>query len=205
VTYKTAGSVRHGGRLSLVPEDNSRDVNANHYLQSERLLPSYEQAIEDAAREALRRAIGPGVVSITDVNDSDAIATIARATDSTVEQIQDAISGESDLWLASCKAFYKSPFDKPGSPCSKPFYGCLTCRNALITRRSLPYILSFHDHIEGMRRTLSTADWETRFGQANEQIVRHVLPSFPPEIVVEARAISAGGGGQIHLPPEMLS
>jgi hypothetical protein len=44
--------------------------------------------------------------------------------------------------LASCIGFYDSPFGTKGKACPVPFWGCLECRNAVITSRKLPALIA---------------------------------------------------------------
>jgi hypothetical protein len=192
--------------LSLMPEDNSRDVNARHYLESDRMKPLYEQAVVDAANEALAYALEkPKVVALENDAAEVQIDQVANELGVNSAEVKAALRGETDVWLSSCRDFYNSPFDPAGTPCSKSFYGCLGCQNALITRRSLPRILAFYSHITEQRTLLSVEDWGKKFGVAHRQITNEVLPRFPKTMIEEARIIAQGMNAKIHLPPEMLS
>ncbi|MFX7961235.1 hypothetical protein ABTK60_20310, partial [Acinetobacter baumannii] len=81
-----------------------------------------------------------------------------------INNIPALLDGDQDVWLAACAGFQNSPFAEAGSPCPQPFWGCLECRNAVITARKLPAILAFLDFIEGERAGLSAADWSIKFG-----------------------------------------
>ena len=58
------------------------------------------------------------------------------------EDLPALLDGDQDVWLAACSGFHNSPFGKAGSPCPQPFWGCLECRNAVITACKLPVIFS---------------------------------------------------------------
>lgn len=206
VTYKTAKNVRHQGMLDLMPEDNSRAVNAKHYLENDRMKPIYDQAIENAANQALAYALEkPKVVALGEDATEAEILEAAADIGVPAADVAAALKGETDVWISSCRDFYNSPFDKPGAPCSKSFYGCLGCRNALITRRVLPRLLRFYSHMTNQRPLLSSLDWQTKFGVAHRQITDEVLPRFPRAILAEAKIIAQGMDAEVHLPPEMLS
>lgn len=206
VSHKTAKMVRSKGKIGIYEEDNSRDVNARHYLESDRMKPHYEAAIENAGLEALKYALeGCKAVDLPDDAPPEAIATVAAELDVPVEQIRAALTGETDLWLSSCRSFYNSPFDAPGKPCSKSFFKCLGCGNALVTRRTLPRVIRFLHHIVEKRATMSDTDWRLKFGESHTQITREVLPRFPDAIVAEARVIAQGIGADILILPELLA
>lgn len=206
VTYKTAKTVRAKGKLSLVSDDNTPDVKARHYLESDRMKPFYEQAIEDAGLEAIAYALtGAKAVNLPDDASPTEIECAAAELEVPAADIQAALIGETDLWLSSCRSFYNSPFDPPGRPCSKSFFMCLGCGNALVTRRNLPRIIRFLSHIVQKRSELPDLDWQAKFGASYRRITREVLPRFPDAITAEARVIAQGIGALIHIPPEMLA
>jgi hypothetical protein len=47
------------------------------------------------------------------------------------------------------------PLHPPVPPCPTPFWGCLDCRNAVITARKLPAILAFLSFVDDQRAGLS--------------------------------------------------
>ncbi|TJW83458.1 MAG: hypothetical protein E5X43_22395, partial [Mesorhizobium sp.] len=110
------------------------------------------------------------------------------------------LRGEQDVWLAACSGFDRSPFGEPGAPCPQPFWGCLECRNAVITARKLPAIIAFQQFIEEQRASLSAADWAMKFGRAHDRIAGQVLPAFPESVIAEARR--EADRHALYLPPE---
>ena len=114
--------------------------------------------------------------------------------------VDSLLDGEQDVWLATCSGFDRSPFGEPGAPCPQPFWGCLECRNAVITARKLPAIIAFLRFIEEQRAGLSAADWGMKFGRAHERIAKQVLPAFPESVVAEARLEAEWQA--LYLPPE---
>jgi len=80
------------------------------------------------------------------------------------------LSGEQDVWLASCSGFYSSPFAKSGEACPVPFWGCLECRNGVITSRKLPALMAFLDFVVDQRKVMTKADWQAKFGLAHRRI-----------------------------------
>lgn len=202
-TWRGARTIKHGGRLSIDQRDNSKDVRARHYLENEHLRPHHENAVLDAQRKALEFALRPTVIDLPSTAGPAAIKKAAEETGLPVADIAAAVSGETDVWLASCKGFTKSPFDPEGKPCSRPFYGCVLCSNAIVTRRSLPMIMAFREHIAQRRSEMPTGEWELMFGRAYQQIETEILPKFPPEVLAEAKRVMRGMDMALHIPPEM--
>ena len=112
------------------------------------------------------------------------------------------LAGEQDVWLASCSGFYSSPFANSGEACPVPFWGCLECRNGVITTRKLPALMAFLDFVVDQRKVLSEADWQAKFGKAHHRIVAQILPQFSEPDLAAARALAASQSAQIYLPPE---
>lgn len=110
------------------------------------------------------------------------------------------LDGEQDVWLAACSGFDQSPFGEAGSPCPQPFWGCLECRNAVITARKLPAIVAFKQFIEAQRAGLSAADWAMKFGRAHDRITKQILPAFSDSLIDEARREAEQHS--LYLPPE---
>jgi hypothetical protein len=108
-----------------------------------------------------------------------------------------------DLWLARCGNFFASPFGAEGKPCPTPFWGCLECRNAVISEAKLPALLAFQSFMADQRSALHAEDWTAKFASAYARITHQILPSFPPQVVDAARALgTAGDGTLLYLPAE---
>lgn len=206
VTHKAAKNVKAGGRLSLIPQDNTIDVLAEHYLENDRFRPLHDQAIARAQTEALAYALQPLAVTTLDESASPAdVREESARLGLPQREVRAALSGEADVWLATCRDFENSPFDPPGTPCSRSFTGCLGCTNALITKRVLPRVLRYLDHLVDARTKLSGAEWEARHAKSYLQITQRVLPTFSAGTIELARRIAAGADGALHLPPEAFT
>jgi hypothetical protein len=112
------------------------------------------------------------------------------------------LSGKQDVWLASCAGFTKSPFAAEGDPCPEPFWGCLECRNAIITARKLPAIIAFLEFIVARRTEMAEADWWLKFGRAWSRITQQILPAFSDAVVANAREKAKALEHAPYLPPE---
>ena len=117
-------------------------------------------------------------------------------------EVRRVLSGEQDVWLASCSGFYKSPFATEGEPCPEPFWGCLECRNAVITARKLPTIIAFLDFIVARRDEMAEADWWPKCGRAWSRITQQVLPAFSDAVVADAHEKAKALVHQPYLPLE---
>lgn len=108
---------------------HTRPVAAKHYADIGAHEETHDQAVEAGLAQALGVALAPPVVLSDDgdrLDDSQAALT--------AREIESALTGEQDVWLASCRDFFASPFArKPGAACPVPAWGCLECPNAVFT------------------------------------------------------------------------
>ncbi|QMU75975.1 hypothetical protein GXW83_09740 [Streptacidiphilus sp. PB12-B1b] len=204
-TYKAAVYKATGGRMSAFVQGHSPDVAAAHYADIPSLRDLHEQAVADALQDALTDAQAPTVLTPQEEaqlaqhpNDADELLGIPA------EDLAQFLSGESDLWLSSCRSFFDSPFGAKGKPCPVSFFACLGCGNAVITRRKLPAILAFLNHIEAERARMPAADWAARFGKAHQQILQLILPKFSEVDVLNAKAIAESSEPLLFLPSNLL-
>lgn len=196
-SYKSQQYLKATGVLADFTQGHTRDVAARHYAD----IPSHDEvhdrAVEDGLREALEVALPPPVVL-----DEDGTRLDTGGADLSPEQVQALVSRESDVFLASCRDFYDSPFGVKGKPCPVSLWGCLECPNAVFTTRHLPQVLAFLDFIERQREEYSVSEWNVRYGLAWDRIVRGIRAKFRDEQVSTAQAIAESGGARLLLPPE---
>ena len=178
-------------------------VAANHYADIPALRHIHEATIADAMGDALDAALHPYVLS------SEQEAAIRADPDKAVglpvsggASVNALLSGEQDVWLASCGGFYKGPFGAEGDACPSPFWGCLECSNAVITARKLPALLSFLGFIRAQRQSLSEADWIAKFGRVHGRIADQILPRFSAAEIEQAGQLAASDPTLTYLPPE---
>lgn len=201
-TWRTQRTIKHGGRLSIDRSDNSKDIRAKHYLDNPQIRPFLYDAIADAQAEAMQYALDKRVIDLPEEADADDVRTVAAKLETNEAKIRNALGGKQDVWLASCTDFTNSPFDKPGTPCTKSFFGCVLCPNALMTRRSLPAILGFKAHMERRREEMAVDDWDKMYAASWLEISTSILLQFSPSVLAEAQAIAEGL--DMHLPPELI-
>jgi hypothetical protein len=202
-THKAAWYRRTGGQLERFAVGHSTAVAANHYADIPALRHTHEATIADAMSDALDAARQPCVLP------SDAELVVRADPDRAMglpvagaAAVSVLLSGEQDVWLASCGGFYASPFGTAGEACPSPFWGCLECSNAVITARKLPALLSFLSFIRTQRQALTEADWTAKFGRVHGRIADQILPRFNKAEIEEARRAAATDPRLIYLPPE---
>jgi hypothetical protein len=143
--------------------------------------------VENGLREALDAALAPPVV----LTEQGGRADIGAATP-TPPEVAAALSGENDVWLASCKDFYGSPYAlKKGSGCPTAIWGCMECPNAVFTTRHLPSIYSYSAFLDNQRDEMPIAEWKARYGLAWERITTGILPKFTREQRARASSMDA--------------
>lgn len=194
-THKALWYLKTEGHMARFAVGHTPEIAARHYADIPSLRPLHEATVADALSE-VAAAAGPIILAPDDEGSW-------RQSDTALEGSGDVdalLDGEQDVWLAACSGFDRSPFGEPGAPCPQPFWGCLECRNAVITARKLPAIIAFLRFIEEERAGLSAADWAMKFGRAHDRIAKQVLPAFPESVVANARREAEGHA--LYLPPE---
>ncbi len=185
-THKALWYAKTGGDLSRFAIGHTPEVAARHYADLPSLRRLHEQTIADGLKDALTSALEPRIVT----PEEEIVASknpAALHLPLSVAEARRLMSGKQDVWLASCAGFTKSPFTAEGAPCSEPFWGCLECRNAVITARKLPSIIAFMDFIVARRADMTEADWRAKFGGACSRIQQQILPAFSDAAVANAR------------------
>lgn len=198
-TYKSRRYRQAAGILEDFAEGHSTQVAARHYADIEAHRELHEVAVENGLREVLDTALAPPVVLTGQGERADE----GRAQ-LTPPEVAAALSGENDVWLASCKDFYNSPYAlKKGSGCPTAIWGCMECPNAVFTTRHLPSIYSFAAFLDRQRDELSIAEWKARYGLAWERIISGILPKFTRQQRITAQAI-AESAAPYALPAQFL-
>lgn len=203
-THKAAWYRKTGGQLRRFAVGHTVEVAANHYGDIPALRPIHEATVAEALMDAVEDALRPTVLT------PEAEAEVLAAPSSTRHSLPEGmatdvpalLAGEQDVWLASCFGFYSSPFANVGEACPVPFWGCLECRNGVITTRKLPALMAFLDFVVDQRKVLSEADWQVKFGRVHYRISAQILPQFSETDLDAARSLAARQPAQIYLPPE---
>jgi hypothetical protein len=198
-THKAAWYRQTGGQLRRFAVGHTIEVAANHYGDIPALRPIHEATIAKAMMDAVEDALLPTVLT------PEALALPPGLQGLPEDMATDGhlgLTSEQDVWLASCSGFYSSPFAVLGEACPVPFWGCLECRNGVITARKLPALLAFLDFVVGQRKVLSEVDWQAKFGRAHHRIAAQILPQFSKTDLETARSLAVAQPAQIYLPPE---
>lgn len=197
-TQKAEWYRRTRGQMEQFAVGHTVAVAARHYAEIPALAHVHDAALADAFHDALdaARIVPAEVVAPPGLS----------ATSDDPQQVQmdkSATPHPQDLWLARCGDFFASPFATGGRACPTPFWGCLECRNAVISEAKLPALLAFQAFMADQRAALSAEDWAAKFGRAFARITHQILPSFPPRAVEAARAADpAETAHPIYLPIE---
>jgi hypothetical protein len=195
-THKALWYLKTEGHMARFAVGHTPEIAARHYADIPSLRPLHEATVAEAFSEV---AAAAGPIILAPANED----SWRQKSDVASERRDDRdgiLRGEQDVWLAACSGFDNSPFGEPGAPCPQPFWGCLECRNAVITTRKLPAIIAFLRFIEEQRAGLSAADWAMKFGRAHARIAGQVLPAFSESTIAEARREAEGHA--LYLPPE---
>lgn len=194
-THKALWYLKTEGHMARFAVGHTPEIAARHYADIPSLRPLHEATVAEAFSE-VAAAASPIVLAPADEDSW-------RQCNTTPEGCEDRdgiLRGEQDVWLAACSGFDRSPFGEPGAPCPQPFWGCLECRNAVITARKLPAIIAFLRFVEEQRAGLSATDWAMKFGRAHDRIVGQVFPAFPESVIAAARREAEQHA--LYLPPE---
>jgi hypothetical protein len=202
-THKAAWYRKTGGQLRRFAVGHTVEVAANHYGDIPALRPIHEATVAEALMDAVEDALRPTV--LTPEAEAKVLAAVPARPgfpEGVGTDVPPMPAGEQDVWLASCSGFYSSPFATSGEACPVPFWGCLECRNGVITTRKLPALMAFLDFVVDQRKVLSEADWRAKFGRVHHRISAQILPQFSETDLDAARSIAASQSAQIYLPPE---
>lgn len=202
-THKAAWYRKTGGQLRRFAVGHTVEVAANHYGDIPALRPIHEATVAEALMNAVEDALRPTV--LPPEAEAEVLAALPAQSgfpEGMATDVPALLAGEQDVWLASCSGFYSSPFATSGEACPVPFWGCLECRNGVITTRKLPALMAFLDFVVDQRKALSEADWQAKFGRAHHRIAAQILPQFSETDLDAARVLVAHQPAQIYLPPE---
>lgn len=194
-THKALWYLKTDGHMARFAVGHTPEIAARHYADIPSLRPLHEATVAEALAE-VAAAAGPIILTPDDEDSWRRGETVPEASN----DADALLGGEQDVWLAACSGFDRSPFGEVGSPCPQPFWGCLECRNAVITARKLPALIAFQRFIEEERAGLSAADWAVKFGRTHHRITKQILPVFPDSLIDEARREAEQQS--LYLPPE---
>ena len=195
-TQKAEWYRRTGGQMEQFAVGHTVAVAARHYAEIPALAHIHEEALAAAFHDALdaARIVPPPLEVMPEVLPEDDSAEPVFAFE------------PQELWLARCGNFFASPFGAEGKPCPTPFWGCLECRNAVISEAKLPALIAFQAFIADQRSALHADDWAIKFAKPFARITHQILPAFPPQVVEAARRLAGvDDPALLYLPVEAIA
>lgn len=208
---KAAWYRKTGGQLRRFAVGHTVEVAANHYGDIPALRPIHEATIAEALMDAVEDALRPTV--LTPEAEAEVLAALPAPPgfpDGMVTDVPALLAGEQDVWLASCAGFYRSPFTISGEACPVPFWGCLECRNGVITTRKLPALMAFLDFVVDRISSRRAKNWialkpalprslqRMRSRPATNGIATAFAPGSRP---AGRKAVVCRSGSVVQIPP----
>ena len=139
------------------PAQNSPEIHESVYVLPD---PATKEAAKDTIAQGLTDAVEHArvIVKMRMVLGDDADQLIELSDD---PELAKAIAdGDYDTATGACSDFTNSPFTEHGSPCTASFLLCLTCGNAIATRRHLPRLAYLQQALDELRAVLGPAVWD---------------------------------------------
>lgn len=182
------------GRYPDVASGHSAQVNGNHYADIEAHRDLHVTTIEDGLTQALE--VGMRHPRALPALDDETLVEEGL----THEQGVALREGRLTLFTNDCLDFHHSPLGREGDDCPVPFWGCLTCSNAVVREEHLPSVFRFLQHAEDRAETLPPDSWLILFGNAVRNLNEHVLPRFRDSQLAVARVAAAQSPPLTFLP-----
>lgn len=131
-----------------------------------------------------RAVTGPTVITVEAERALRAGASAPGIDNATTEAL---LAGRLDGPQAGCRDPLSSPYETPGTVCTKSTTGtCFGCPNALITRHHLPAVIAIQE-LADPDRAADPETWLHHWKPIYDTITEVILPAFTPEQVEEAR------------------
>jgi hypothetical protein len=201
-TYKVERIRVTRGRIRDWADDHSADVAVNHYGNVPELRGEHEAAIEAALTEALAVVSAEAAPSVPGERLPEDGQPQDDGQDVRVEPTVTSVPGV-DLWVATCRDPYDSPYGRTGQLCPVAFFGCLRCGNATVHLGKLPGIVQYLNHLVSQRERMTAEDWAAVHRDSHNRIVAHILPMFSEADLAKARAVAESTRRLVFLPPDL--
>jgi hypothetical protein len=176
------------GRTTIDPNHSAR-VEGDHYLTSH--TPAQLDAIEDIIEQSqmqVRRTAEPAVL----VSASDAADFASRFPDLVAHAGLDQaavtrlLSGEQDVFVASCASPTNSPHAAAGVLCPARAWVCLLCPLAAFSTRHLGNLLRLKEYFATQSARMTAAQFMGVFGPYASRLDDDILPRFPAVAITAA-------------------
>lgn len=204
-TYITLMANRHWNGRSRIDPNHSAGVEGRHYLAS--VSDTYElmltEIVEDAQSDLLRKGMPVNVLTDEDLAQSSyklaRSVTTHLSTESTMQQF---LSGERDVFLASCANQLDSPFGVKGKACGARVWVCLLCPLAVFLPRHAGNLLELKAFFARQSRQLPVREFMSIFGPYAIRLDQEILPRFGPKVLELASLAVTDQDYALPLRPE---
>jgi hypothetical protein len=174
------------GAVTIDPNRTSR-VEGDHYLTRSADPEVMAETVEAAQRDLLRRAETVALI----LTDDEQLADAVDGADVMSRRAMPVTVGEWDMFAATCRDPYDSPFVAKGNFCTASVWSCLVCPLAVITPAKLPNMIRLQNYIRGRADDLPQAEWLSVYGAAWVQLTTRILPRYSTAALAEASAVVA--------------
>ena len=178
------------GRTTIDPNHSAR-VEGDHYLSSHTpaQLEAIDGIIEQAQGDLRRKALPPVVVTADDAADfAGAFPRLVEEAGLDSAAIDRLLSGEQDVFVASCANPLNSPHAPAGVICPARPWVCLLCPLAAFSSRHLPNLLRLKEYFAEQSRRMTAAEFMQVFGPYSSRLDDDILPRFPETAMTAAAA-----------------
>ncbi|MFC9822698.1 hypothetical protein ACFWG6_35135 [Streptomyces erythrochromogenes] len=182
-----------GSRRATIDPNRSPAVEGDNYLTlgTKAQREMVNDVIADAQMDMMRRAQPPMVLT------QESVAALVRdypaqvaALELTDEVLAELVSGQRDVFSASCGDQLSGLHGPKGKPCPARPWVCLACPLALFTPRHLPNLMRLRAFFSAMWQQMPAAEFMPLFGFYSQRLDAILTPDvhFSPEALAEAAA-----------------
>ena len=197
---RTTWTVRKGrdwhGAVTIDP-NRTPAVEGDHYLTRSADPEVMAETVEAAQQDLLRRAETVALI----LTDDEQLADAVDGADVVSRRAVPATTGEWNMFAATCRDPYDSPFVAKGNFCTASVWSCLVCPLAVITPAKLPNLLRLQDYIRKRADDLPQGEWLSVYGAAWVQLTTRILPRYSTAALAEASAVVAAEAAALPVGP----
>lgn len=192
------------GRTTIDP-NHTAGIEGRHYLasidQTHELLLA--QVVEEAQADMLRKGFPSNVLTDEDLAQAAHILTESvTAHLSSESALQTFLSGEQDVFLASCANQLASPFGVKGKACAARVWVCLLCPLAVFLPRHAANLLELKAFFARQSLQLPVREFMSIYGPYAVRLDQEILPRFNPKVLEAASLVVTDQDRSLPLRPE---
>ncbi|SNR39835.1 hypothetical protein [Blastococcus mobilis] len=184
------------GAVTIDP-NRTATVEGDHYLTRSADPEVMAETVEAAQQDLLRRAETVALI----LTDDERLADAVDGPDVLRRREARSTSGEWDMFAATCRDPYDSPFVTKGNFCTASVWSCLVCPLAVITPAKLPNLLRLEAYIRRRADDLPQSEWLSVYGAAWVQLTTRILPRYSAAALHQANAVIADETAALPLGP----